>query len=96
MVTSGFTKMAGHSFPVSLGLPRWRPCQIPDPGEGTLSKFPVGSPPPSPTLRLNIDRCISRTKREYTSTETYSFKGICFCGRNWICICALLMMTMVL
>ena len=49
--------MAGHSFPVSLGLPRWRPCQIPDPGptlkcqnpypgEGTLSQFPVGSPPP--------------------------------------------------
>ena len=27
----GITKMAGHSFPVSLGLPRWRPCQIPDP-----------------------------------------------------------------
>ena len=40
--------MAGHSFPVSLGLPRWRPCQIPDPGEGTLSQFPVGSPPPPP------------------------------------------------
>ena len=40
--------MAGHSFPVSLGLPRWRPCQIPDPGEGTLSQFPVGSPPPRP------------------------------------------------
>ena len=51
--------MAGHSFPVSLGLPRWRPCQIPDPGatlkcqnpypgEGTLSQVPVGSPPPPP------------------------------------------------
>ena len=51
--------MAGHSFPVSLGLPRWRPCQIPDPGttlkcqnpypgEGMLSQFPVGSPPPPP------------------------------------------------
>ena len=53
--------MAGHSFPVSLGLPRWRPCQIPDPGatlkikcqnpypgEGTLSQFPMGSPPPLP------------------------------------------------
>ena len=50
------TKMAGHTFPVSLGLPRWRPRQIPDPGatlkcqnpcagEGTLSQFPVGSPP---------------------------------------------------
>ena len=50
------TKMAGHSFPVSLGLPRWRPCQIPDPGatlkcqnpypgEGTLSQFPVGKSP---------------------------------------------------
>ena len=63
--------MAGHSFPVSLGLPRWRPCQIPDPGatlkcqnpypgEGTLSQFPVGSPPPPPpTLGLNIDRCIT-------------------------------------
>ena len=51
------TKMAGHSFPVSLGLPRWRPCQIPEPtlkcqnpypGGGTLSQFPVGSPPPPP------------------------------------------------
>ena len=41
----GITKMAGHSFPVSLGLPRWRPYQIPDPREGTLSQFPVGSPP---------------------------------------------------
>ena len=48
--------MAGHSSPVSLGLPRWRPCRIPDPGEGTLSQFPVVSPPPH---RLNIDRCIS-------------------------------------
>ena len=63
--------MSGHSFPaVSLGLPRWRPCQIPDPGptlkcqnpypgEGTLSQFPVGSPPPPPTLGLNSDRCIN-------------------------------------
>ena len=66
--------MAGHSFPVSLGLPRCRPRQIPDPGatlkcqnpypgEGTLAQFPVGSPPPPPppppTLELNIDRCIS-------------------------------------
>ena len=57
--SADLTKMAGHSFPVSLGLPRWRPCQIPDPGatlkcqnpypgEGTLSQFPVGSPPPPP------------------------------------------------
>ena len=45
----GITKMAGHSFPVSLSLPRWRPCQIPDPGEDMLSQFPVGSLlPPSP------------------------------------------------
>ena len=28
----GISNMAGHSFPVSLGLPRWWPCQIPDPG----------------------------------------------------------------
>ena len=56
--------MAGHSFPVSLGLPRWRPCQSPDPGatlkcqnpypgEGTLSQFPVGSPP-LPPWRLTL------------------------------------------
>jgi len=63
--------MAGHSFPVSLGLPRWRPCQILNPGatlkrqnsypgEGLLSQFPVGNPPPplTTTLGLNIDRCI--------------------------------------
>ena len=31
-------------------------CQNPYPGGGTLSQFPVGSPPP-PTLGLNIDRC---------------------------------------
>ena len=34
-------------------------CQNPYPGGGTLSQFPVGSPPPPPTLGLNIDRCIS-------------------------------------
>ena len=34
-------------------------CQNPYPGEGTLSQFPVGSPPPPPTLGLNIDRCIN-------------------------------------
>ena len=34
-------------------------CQNPYPGGGTLSQFPVGSPPPPPpTLGLNIDRCI--------------------------------------
>ena len=44
-------------FPGSLGLPRWRTCQIPDPGaatkcqnpysgEGSLNQIPVGSPPP--------------------------------------------------
>ena len=58
LLLSRKAEMAGHSFPVSLGLPRWRPCQIPDPGEGTLSNFSVGSPPPPPTLGLNIDRCI--------------------------------------
>ena len=54
----GITKMAGHSYPVSLGLPRWRPCQIPDPeqrlnvkiptqGEALLVNFPwVARPPP--------------------------------------------------
>ena len=46
-------------FPGSLGLPRWRTCQIPDPeaatncqnpysGEGSLNQIPVGSPPPHP------------------------------------------------
>ena len=49
----------GDSFPGSLGLPRWRPCQIPDPGavlkcqnpvpgESCLSQNPVGSPSPPP------------------------------------------------
>ena len=46
-------------FQFSLDLPRWRPCQIPDPGARhaqmskslprgklTLNQFPVGSPPP--------------------------------------------------
>ena len=53
--------LRSDSFPGSLGLPRWRPCQIPDPGtalcqnpdpgESWLSQFPVGSsssPPPLP------------------------------------------------
>ena len=68
LVTSGYYQ--DHSFPVSLSLPRWQPCQIPNPGamlkcqnpypgEGMLSQFPVGSPPPPPTLGLNIDRCIT-------------------------------------
>ena len=45
-------------FPGSLGLPRWRTGQIPDPGvvtkcqnpyseEGSLNQIPAGSPPPS-------------------------------------------------
>ena len=63
--------MAGHSFPFSLGLPRWRPCQIPDPGatlkcqnpypgEGTLSQFSVGSPPcTTPCLSKAQDGSIS-------------------------------------
>ena len=68
LVTLGITKMAVHSFPVSLGLPRWRPYQIPDPGEGTLSQFPAGSPPPPPpTLGLNIDRCISLSHIHFSS-----------------------------
>ena len=64
----GITKMAGHSYPVSFGLPRWRPCQIPDPGQRLNVKIPtqgealsVNFPwvaPPPPTLGLNIDRCI--------------------------------------
>ena len=65
----GITKMAGHSFPVSLGLPRWRPCQIPDPGatikcqnpspgEGTLSQLPVGSPPWGLTLIGALLSCL--------------------------------------
>ena len=43
----------------SLGLPRWRTCQIPDPGAATKCQYPysregslyqilVGSPPPPP------------------------------------------------
>ena len=65
----GITKMAGHSYPVSLGVPRWRPCQIPDPGqrlnvkiptqgEALSVNFPWVARPPPPTLGLNIDRCI--------------------------------------
>ena len=37
----GITKMAGHSYPVSLGVPRWRPCQIPDPGQRLNVKIPT-------------------------------------------------------
>ena len=47
------TKVEDNSSPGSLGVPRWRTCQIPDhgathtcqnpyPGEGSLSQFPVG------------------------------------------------------
>ena len=41
-------------FPGSLGLPRWRTHQIPDPGAATnvkiptLNQIPMGSPPPPP------------------------------------------------
>ena len=37
------------------------------PGEGTLSQFPVGSPPPPPppTLGLNIDRYITELAFRY-------------------------------
>ena len=28
-------------FPGSLGLPRWRTCQIPDPGAATTAKIPT-------------------------------------------------------
>ena len=44
-------------FPGSLGLPKWRTCQIPDPravtkcqnpnsGEGSLNQIPAGNPHP--------------------------------------------------
>ena len=68
----GITKMAGHSFPVSLGLPRWRPCQIPDPGQRLNVKIPTQGEALSvnflwvarpPTLGLNIDRCIIILKK---------------------------------
>ena len=74
------TKTEDNSSPGSLGVPRWRTCQIPDhgamptcqnpyPGEGSLSQFPVGSPtfpppPPPSTLGLNIDRCIIPSNTE--------------------------------
>ena len=56
--------MAGHSFPVSIGLPRWRPCQNPYPGEATLSQFPVGSSPPPP-WGLTLIGALPRVKNDF-------------------------------
>ena len=57
--------LCNDSFPGSLSLPRWWPCQIPDPGavlncqnrdsgESWLSQFPAGSPPPPPPWDLTL------------------------------------------
>ena len=56
-------------------------CQNPHPGKSSPSQFPVDSPPPppSPTLGLNIDRCIKRTcerAKDLDSLRLFSFDSL--------------------
>ena len=62
-------------FPGSVGLPRWRTCQIPDhgaatkcqnpySGEGFLNQIPVGSPPPSPPWGLTLIGALCKSRKE--------------------------------
>ena len=77
----------GESFPGCFGLPRWWPCQIPDPraapksqnpnpGERSPSQFPVGSPPPrTPPWGLTLIGALR------------NHMMLCYSRRNFVCVC---------